>query len=135
MSPRKVFFWMHLSAGSIASVVILMMSFTGAMLAFEKQITARAERGQRTVPVVAGASRLSPADLLTKLKEPATPTNIAWHSDPAASVEISFGRERTLFVSPYSSERLGEGASRVRTFFRGVEDWHRWLGAAAAYRN
>jgi uncharacterized iron-regulated membrane protein len=135
MSPRRIFFWMHLSAGCIAGLVILVMSFTGAMLAFEKQIIARAERSQRTVPVVAGASRLSPAELLTKLKEPAAPTNILWHSDPAASVEIGFGRERTLFVNPYNGERLGEGAPRLRAFLRGVEEWHRWLGTAAAYRN
>ena len=36
---RKLVFWSHLVAGCIAGVVILTMSVTGVLLAFERQVT------------------------------------------------------------------------------------------------
>ena len=35
---RTVFFWLHLTAGLLAGVVVLIMSATGVLLAFEKQV-------------------------------------------------------------------------------------------------
>ena len=35
---RRVLFWSHLLAGVAAGVVILIMSITGALLGFERQI-------------------------------------------------------------------------------------------------
>jgi uncharacterized iron-regulated membrane protein len=40
-----------------------------------------------------------------------------------------------LFLNPYSGQVLGDGSQRVRTFFRTVTDWHRWLGAKGDNRN
>ena len=34
---RTVFFWLHLTAGLAAGVVVLIMSVTGVLLTFEKQ--------------------------------------------------------------------------------------------------
>ncbi|HJU53138.1 MAG TPA: PepSY-associated TM helix domain-containing protein, partial [Pyrinomonadaceae bacterium] len=51
-------------------------------------------------------------------------------ADPTAPAEVSFGREGTLFVNPYTGEVLGGGSTGVRSFFRSVTDWHRWLGAS-----
>jgi len=47
---------------------------------------------------------------------------------------LSSGRESTLYINPYTGEVLGEGAKGIRTFFRVVTDWHRWLGAGAENR-
>jgi uncharacterized iron-regulated membrane protein len=47
---------------------------------------------------------------------------------------VGFGRERTLYVNPYTGQALGEGSARVRGFFHGVTDWHRWLGAGGERR-
>ena len=63
------------------------------------------------------------------------PTAITIKSDPAAPAEIGFGRETTLFVNPYTGSVLGEGSPKVRSFFRGVTEWHRWLGAKGDNRN
>jgi uncharacterized iron-regulated membrane protein len=49
MNLRKIIFWLHLTAGVLAGTVILVMSATGVLLAFERQIVAFAERGIRTV--------------------------------------------------------------------------------------
>lgn len=35
---RQIVFWMHLSAGVVAGLVILLMSVTGVLLTFERQI-------------------------------------------------------------------------------------------------
>ena len=49
MTFRKVFFWLHLCAGVVAGIVILIMSVTGAAIAFEKEIVAKAEQQVRKV--------------------------------------------------------------------------------------
>jgi uncharacterized iron-regulated membrane protein len=36
---RKIIFWCHLTAGVFAGVIILIMSVTGVLLAYERQIT------------------------------------------------------------------------------------------------
>jgi uncharacterized iron-regulated membrane protein len=55
-------------------------------------------------------------------------------SDPRAPVELNFGRERTLFVDPYTAEVLGQSSPSVRSFFRTVTEWHRWFGAQGQSR-
>ncbi len=141
MSIRKVFFWMHLTAGSLAGIVIFIMCVTGVLLAFERQITDWSERDVRHVAVPSGARRL-PLEAMLPLalaNESASPTNIAWHPERDSSVEIGFGRDRTIFINPYNGGRLGEGSRRLRAFFANVEGWHRWLGAninaRPAFRN
>jgi uncharacterized iron-regulated membrane protein len=54
---RKAVFWLHLVAGVVAGVIILVMSATGVLLAYEKQISAWAD-GCRVVPPEPGAQRL-----------------------------------------------------------------------------
>ena len=38
MKVRRILFWIHLSAGTLAGCVIFVMSVTGVMLAFQRQI-------------------------------------------------------------------------------------------------
>jgi uncharacterized iron-regulated membrane protein len=44
MSVRKFFFWFHLVCGVIAGSIILIMSVTGVLLAYERQMLAWADR-------------------------------------------------------------------------------------------
>ena len=48
---------------------------------------------------------------------------------------VNFGRERTVFVNPYTGAVLGEGAKTLRGFFHMVTDWHRWLGTEGDSRD
>ena len=135
---RKIIFWCHLPVGVIAGVVILIMCVTGVLLAYEKQITSWADtRGYRSAPPSAETRHLPVETLVAKAREArgANPSAVTLKSDPAAPAEIAFGREATLFVNPYSGQVLGEGSQRVRSFFRTVTDWHRWLGAKGDNRN
>ncbi|MGH9550603.1 MAG: PepSY-associated TM helix domain-containing protein, partial [Terriglobales bacterium] len=63
------------------------------------------------------------------------PTNITVRADSAAPVAFDFGRERTVFVNPYSGRILGEAPRRPRAFFSAVEDVHRWLGVSGKSRS
>ena len=129
---RKIIFWCHLCAGVFAGVVILIMSVTGVLLTYERQITAWADtRGYSSQPPSAGAAALPLDALLAKARaaRPAAPTTLTLRADPSAPAEIGYGREGTLFLNPYTGEVLGAGSPRVRGFFRAVTDWHRWLGA------
>ena len=135
---RKIIFWCHLPIGVIAGVVILNMCVTGVLLTYEKQITSWADtRGYRSAPPANQPQHLSVETLITKARDArgASPTSVTLKADPSAPAEIGFGRETTLFVNPYTGAMLGEGSQRVRGFFRGVTEWHRWLGAKGDNRN
>jgi len=131
MKLRKIIFWLHLTAGLVAGSVVLVMSVTGVLLAFERQLTEWADRDLRVVPPEAGAARLSISALLANVRavEPdAMASGLTLRSDPAAPAAISLGRERTLFLNPCTGAVLGEGSKRARDFFRSVTNVHRWLG-------
>src|SRR5437762_5055456 len=136
MNIRKIFFWLHLSAGSLAGSVILVMCATGAALGFEKQIVRWSERNERSVAEIQGAHRLPMETLLPQalLREPDQVTSVTWRSEANSAVEIGFGRSRAVFLNPYNGAKLGNGAVRLRTFFDGVENVHRWLGANGSAR-
>ena len=54
MKLRSVLFWLHLPCGVLAGAVILIMSVTGVLLTYQRQITAWADiRGYRIEPVSA----------------------------------------------------------------------------------
>ncbi|MEJ7607898.1 MAG: hypothetical protein WKF37_16905 [Bryobacteraceae bacterium] len=61
---RKFFFWLHLSAGTVAGVVILSMAVSGFLLSYERQMVAFADRGFRSTPPSATAQRLPVETLL-----------------------------------------------------------------------
>ena len=134
---RKIIFWCHLAAGVFAGLVILIMSVTGVLLTYERQITSWADtRGYDVVRPSPSTERLQPEALLAKVREtqPASPTALTIRSNLEAPALVSFGRERTLFANPYTGEVLGEGSPGVRAFFRKVTDFHRWLGGQGESR-
>lgn len=128
---RRILFWVHLCAGVAAGLVILIMSVTGVLLAYERQILDWANRAYRSVPPAPNAARLSMDALLARVREvrPGRPGSVSLRSDPTAPVEVGFGREHVLLVNPYTGAVLGEGATGARAFFATVTGLHRWLGA------
>lgn len=134
---RKLIFWCHLTAGTLAGIVIFIMSVTGVLLAFEKQIARWADTRAYTVRAPnAQAARLSVETLLSKVRETQaqTPASITLYDDATRPAMLSFAGGRNLFVNPYTGEPFGEGATGVRAFFRTVTDLHRWLGAQGENR-
>ena len=136
---RKIIFWCHLPVGAIAGVVILTMCVTGVLLAYEKQITLWADkRNYQTAPPSTDARHLPVDTLIANARNHrgANPTSVLLRSDRSAPAEIGFGRDSVpIFLNVYSGQVLGDGSQRVRSFFRSVTDWHRWLGANGDNRN
>jgi uncharacterized iron-regulated membrane protein len=132
VSIRPVVFWLHLLVGVTAGTVIAFMSVTGALLAFEPQITEWLERDRRIVVPPPGAARLPLETLVARAREAqpdVRPSIVTLRSDPAAALVVSFGREGgALFVDPYRGTVLG-GFSRVHDVLHEMVEWHRWLGA------
>ena len=126
---RRLLFWAHLVAGSLAGAVILTMCVTGALLAFQPQVLGVVERNARRAPSPTG-QRLPAGTLLRLAAEAspgAAPTAVTISSDPTKSTAVAFGRERTLFLDPVTGAVLGSGAAGWRAFFSEVQDLHRWL--------
>lgn len=135
---RKVIFWCHLIAGVLGGVVILIMSVTGVLLTYERQIERWADvRGYNVSRPTPDTPRLPVEALLSKAQESqrATPSGVTLYSDSASPATVAFPGGRMLYVNPYTGEALGEGSPSVRAFFRSVTDWHRWLGASGEGRN
>lgn len=134
---REIIFWLHLTAGVVAGAVIFIMSVTGALLAFEKNIIEFSERDQRYAAPVENAGKLSVREILDKVRE-AKPeakfSAIALPNEANAAWQIGLGRDGQLFVNPYTGQVTGEGATGARGFFRAVTDWHRWLAASGDNR-
>ncbi len=138
MKLRKIVFWLHLIAGLVAGSIVAVMSVTGVLLAFERQLTEWADRDLRVIPPVPGAPQLSVDGLIAGLRaaEPeAVPSGLTRQSAPAAPAGINLGRERTVFLNPYTGAILGEGSKQTRGFFRSVTNLHRWLGAPEKSRS
>lgn len=128
---RKVIFWLHLSAGLIAGAVILIMSATGVLLTYEKQIIAWADRSDLARPPLPTSKR-QPVDALIEAARRGDPSltvaTLAISSLPGAPALATAG-ERVIRLNPYTGDVLGESAPLLRGFFRNVTTWHRYLGA------
>jgi uncharacterized iron-regulated membrane protein len=135
---RKIIFWCHLPVGVTAGVVIFIMSVTGVLLTYEKQIIAWADkRSYRVAPPSAESSRLPLDTLLARVREArpeASLSTVTLRADADAPVAVGAGREGTILVNQYTGAVLGEGSKTVRNFFRVITDWHRWLGAPGENR-
>ncbi len=127
---RPLIFWLHLTLGCVAGLVILVMSVTGILLAFERQINGWVD----SPAVLQGQSdsyaQASLDSMLAVLKRDGqgVPTELVLHKSGNAPVEARFGRERTLYLNPWTGEIIGQPSKATREFFGTVERFHRSLG-------
>ena len=134
---RKTIFWIHLACGVAAGLVVAMMSLTGVLLTYERQMVAWTDRAHYAEPSDASGERHALAEQLAAVQRhdaSFSPTTITVRSDPRAPVTFAAGRNGTLLVNPYTlavSEPSGEG---LRSFFETVEGWHRWFNATGVSR-
>ncbi|HET6565869.1 MAG TPA: PepSY-associated TM helix domain-containing protein, partial [Xanthomonadales bacterium] len=137
MKFRPILFWAHLSCGVLAGVVILMMSVTGVLLTYERQIINWAD--QQSLPaIIARGERASVESILAAARAhvPGTePTAVTMTSEQDAAVAVAMGRGHTVYVDPYSARVLGEGAQGVHGFFSWITQMHRWFAASDESRD
>jgi len=129
-SIRNVIFWTHLVCGLTAGIIIFIMCVTGALLAFEKDTIAFAERDNRVVDAPYEAQTKPVSAIIGAAKQfrpDSKPSSLLITNDPTAAVMVALGREGQVFVDPYTGEIKGEGAGGVRSFFRTMTDLHRYI--------
>ena len=135
---RKVIFWIHLLAGVVAGVVILIMSVTGVLLTYEKQLVAWADRSDAALPP-AGVSTRKPVDELiqaARLSGLLSGENVTGLtiSSVAGAPALATAGTKTLTLNPYTGAVLGGSAPNLRAFFRSVTSWHRYIGVDGPWR-
>ncbi len=131
MTVRRCLFWLHLTAGVFAGVVILIMSVTGVALMYEKQMLAWVDKDTRVAPA-ADSVRLPMETLLANVRDAkgATPSTITVRSDRTEPTTVALREQGTWYVNPYTAEFLGQPSTSARGVFRSIEDWHRWLATS-----
>lgn len=136
MTARKIVFWLHLIAGVFAGTVVFIMSVTGVVLTFQKQMTEWADRSYWPAASMPG-SRLPVADLIARAVEAqpeGKPSAITFYADPAAPAVVTAPPGQNVFVNRYTGAATVGGSTAIRSFFRSVTDLHRYLGASGDSR-
>src|SRR5688572_883650 len=136
MKLRTFIFWPHLLAGVLAGAVILVMSVTGVILTYERQLIAWSNSHLRSNPPADGAARMPVESLLQSAKQQSpglqvTGITIGSAADAAAVVAT---RNGDLYLDIYSGGVLGAGSTGMRQFMSDLRVWHRYLGVAGDNR-
>jgi uncharacterized iron-regulated membrane protein len=126
---------MHLSAGLFAAIVVVIMSVTGVLLTYELQLQQWEAGGKVAVPASPERMPLDALILTAGADQTGPPSTIAVSADPAQAVTVSWGREATVMVNPYTGEVLPEGPTTVRDALADLRSWHRWLGQEGESRD
>lgn len=135
---RTVLFWMHLVSGLVAGIIIGIMSLTGAVLAFEPQLTDWADREAQHVQRPSPEAARLPVDELLARVRAARPgvavSGVTVYAEPESAVLVGTGRNSGVYVNPYTGEVQDQGGKGLRAFMHTMEEWHRWLGTSEDHR-
>ena len=136
-SFRSVIFWIHLAAGVTAGIVIFIMSVTGVALTYEKQMIEWADRNAWTAPASTAAEHLAPETLLANVaaaKPEAAAIGLTLRADAAAPATVTLEGNKALLVDPYTGAIIGEPPAALRSFFRTMTMWHRYIALEGTSR-
>jgi uncharacterized iron-regulated membrane protein len=130
---RSVLFWAHLSIGIAAGALILLMSITGVLLGFERQMIAWIDGAPRVEAT--GEAQLPIDTLLARVGVArADVASVLVKRDPTYPVTIRLRERGTapILAHPTTGAVLtpsGDGSGQ--RFFSAMRRWHRWVGAEA----
>lgn len=127
---RTVLFWMHLACGVAAGVVVLVMCVTGVALTYEKQMLEWADRRAWTASSPSDAQPLSPETLLARVEAAqagTAPIGLTLRAERTAPASVLFEGNKSLLVDPFTGVIIGEPPQHLRSFFRTMTAWHRYL--------
>src|SRR5262245_10807352 len=118
MKLRSFLFWPHLVAGLLAGALILVMSVTGVLLTYERQLVGWSNSDLQSQPPSERASRLDIAEVVASFQREQpnlTPASVAIGADADDPVIVTAGL-RTFYLDAYSGRMLGEGRQGMRQF-------------------
>lgn len=125
---RKTLFWMHLACGIGAGIVVLMMSVTGVILTYERQVQVWEDRSYYAEPEP-GQQRLSADQLIeaSRALDGFEPSSLMLSSDETAPAVLRQGRSQTQYLNPYTGAAYSPHSDAMSAFFATVRGWHRWF--------
>jgi uncharacterized iron-regulated membrane protein len=130
MTVRKIIFWTHLITAVLMAMIILLLSVTGVLLTYSRQIKQWADFKEYSIASEPAAQRKSIDELLESGKSQLpelNPNIVGIISDPDAPATVGSGRRDRIYIDPYSGVVLGKGNDKVRGFFDLMTSWHRRL--------
>ncbi|NKX63996.1 PepSY domain-containing protein [Labrenzia sp. 5N] len=135
MSFKRIVFWAHLVVGVAFGLVILLMSATGVVLTYERQIISYME--SRAVEKPADARLLSVDELATAvLANGGQPGNsLVLPRQDGAPATLSVSRRENHLLNPYTGERIDNAAEGTKSFFGTVTALHRWFALTGENRS
>jgi len=135
---RKIIFWTHFVVAVVVSVVILMLSVTGVLLTYDRQLTDWAHRQYQAPARSSQTTPLSIDELLERVagdESAIALTAITVRADPREPAALNVGRGDYLYASRYTGALLNDGDSPMRHFLRSTMYWHRWFALQGADRD
>lgn len=128
---RRVLFWSHLTIGVVAGLLILLMSVTGVMLGFERQMIAAID-GRPTVEPTSSVDRIALDTLLARngiLRDDVSSIAIRRGDDQPVLIRFRDRERAALNVDPWRGDSVTFNSERKgQAFFSGLRRWHRWVG-------
>ncbi len=127
MTIHKLIYWPHLICGVLAGILIFIMSVTGVLLTYERQIIAWAESDYDTA-VPADAPALPIDEIITMNRENMGERDlrsVKIENNPEAPVVVRGGDY--FYINRYNGEILGNGPKDVKYYLSELRGLHRWL--------
>lgn len=132
---RRIIFWIHLLAGVTAGLIVVLMSFTGVLLAYEKQVLAWLDRGTAQISNPGNIPPLSMENLLRNAKVQAG-TPVTLRQAIAEPVELTLSAaEGSVYLDPRTGAQIGRSSWTAHKVFTQITSFHRRLGVDGPSRN
>lgn len=132
---RTLLFWCHLVVGVLAGLVVAIMSLTGVLLTYERQINTWVEV-QKYPHYSTDAQRMSLDALVNlALDKQVSLNTVTIEADKYAPLRFSQGRTTGPVLDSVTGKELVLDHVKLDTFFHTVESLHRWLALEGEMRS
>lgn len=127
---RKTLFWIHLVAGLVCAIPLLVVAFTGVLLSVEPQVIDVVERDMLRVEPRVASVPISLDSVVSSARrvQAGKVTAVTMFPDALQAAVVRFGREGAVWVNPWSGAVQGT-TTAVHATFAWLERVHRWLGS------
>lgn len=127
---RKSLFWIHLVAGLVCAIPLLVVAFTGVLLSVEPQVFDAVERDMLRVEPRAGSAPISLDSMVSSAHrvQAGKVTAVTIVPDASQAAVVRFGKEGAVWVNPWTGAVQGR-TTLVHAAFAWLERIHRWLGS------
>ena len=127
---RKSLFWIHLVAGLVCAIPLVVVAFTGVLLSVEPQVIDAVERDLLRVEARTGSPPVSLDSMVASARRVQSGKVTAVTVVPGATqaAVVRFGKEGAVWVDPWTGSVQGT-TTAVHAAFAWLGRIHRWLGS------